>query len=586
MADSLYDFGVKDIFCVVGGAIAPLCDVFSRDSRFKVHYLLHEQSAGIAAESYASLEGKPCLLLVTSGPGATNAVTPLAAAWTNSSPVIVIAGQVRSIDVQTSGKNRQWGSQHIDSLSMVAKFTKVSRVISSDTVRVAFPKDLALCVSGRPGPIWFEIPVDVQRAKARRLYSSSSENPADEASDLKSFVEKFADSLKISKRPVILLGNGCRTALAKVMDFVQDLEVPIQVTWPALDFLECDNPLYGGRPGSIATWSANVTLQSADLVLILGARLDWGQVAFRPENFAANAKIYRVEIDLEEIRRIPPDKSTDAVASVEEFLACANTGLLREAVDRSEITVWKNQVRTWQKELGGFGSGAALKGISMYDLLNQISASSHLFPVVVSGSSGTCTEQIMQAYSPGKSQRVMNSGGLGSMGFGVAGAIGAYYASGKPILCLESDGSFSMNPQDIAHIVNNKLPIKIIILDSNGYKSIYLSQTRANYAIGGVNLDTGVDILRSDEIAKSMNMPSFAITDPREMRQAVSGFLSETSPALLRVMVSEDEEAAPRVISKPNKEGKVETAKLDDLWPALSEEQYEKFVKPWIIRTI
>jgi acetolactate synthase I/II/III large subunit len=582
IADELYNFGVTDIFCVVGGAIAPLCDVFSRDPRFRLHYLLHEQSAGIAAEAYSSIEGKPSLLLVTSGPGATNAMTPLVAAWTNSTPIIVIAGQVRSIDVQTAGENRQWGSQHIDSISMVSKFTKGSRIIDPDTVHAVFPKYLALSTAGRPGPIWFEIPVDVQRSVARTLHFSNTINLNGDSYDLETFNDHFLKSLEKSKRPLVLLGNGCRTALPKVMDFVRNLGVPIQVTWPALDFIDCDDPLYGGRPGSISTWSANITLQSADLVLILGARLDWGQVAFKPSNFAANSQIFRVEIDIEEVRRIPSDRCWDAIASVDEFLTSLNMERILKASNRRDVSIWSAQVKTWQKELSSFGSEAEIEGISMYDMLDVISRKSDLFPVLVSGSSGTCTEQVMQAYRPRKSQRVVNSGGLGSMGFGVAGAIGAYYATGKAVLCLESDGSFSLNPQDIAHIVNNNLPIRILIMDSKGYKSILLSQIRGNYTLAGVNQETGLDILTSDEIAKSMGMPSYQLLDTHLLERVIGEFLNETSPALLRVVLSESEEAAPRVISKPNEHGKMETSNLEDLWPPLPTEKYENFVKPWI----
>jgi acetolactate synthase I/II/III large subunit len=581
IANALSDFGVTDVFCVVGGAIAPLSDCFARDSRFEIHYLLHEQSAGIAAEAYASAFGKPAVLLVTSGPGSTNAMTPLVAAWTNSSPLIVLAGQVRSQDVQSAGNNRQWGSQHIDSITMVSPFTKIARRIDPDSVSAYIASDLQIAISRRPGPVWFEIPVDVQRAPARRIYATRQKMETVQIEHLTDFSDSLVAAVKEAIQPLILLGNGCRSQLDATREFINQLNWPVQLTWPSLDFLSTNDPLYAGRPGSISTWGANLTIQNADLVLILGARLDWGQVAFRPENFAPNAKLFRVEIDAEEIRRIPGERVHDACASVEEFLLEIGKSDLQLEAQRQDISPWRKQVEQWKQELSSFGSQQPVQGISMYEMLDLISENSHLFPTIVSGSSGTCTEQVMQAISPLLDQRVMNSGGLGSMGFGVAGSIGAYFATKKPVLCLESDGSFAMNPQDIAFIVENNLPIRILIMDSEGYKSMLLSQRRGNYEVAGSDKDSGVYLLNPVAVAKSMGMVASRIDSDMNWKEEIIKFLNSNSPELLQVIVSKEEEAAPRVISKPNAEGRMETAKLDDLWPPLVPKQISKFQPKW-----
>ena len=582
IADELYHLGVTDIFCVVGGAIAPLTDVFAKDSRFQVHYLLHEQSAGIAAESYSATSRRPSVLVVTSGPGSTNAMTPLVAAWTNSSPLIVLAGQVRSLDIQAAGNNRQWGSQHIDSITMVSPFTKLARRIDSDSVQSHFSSDLNLSVSGRPGPVWFEIPTDVQRATSREVFSAKASSKTLDYEEICTFISILAEAINNSKKPLILLGNGCRSSLVDVLKLIRELNWPVQLTWPALDFLTVDDPLYVGRPGSISTWGANLTIQNADLVLVLGARLDWGQVAFRPENFAPNAKIFRVEIDAEELRRIPATKSIDACSSVDEFIAAIEKVDLFKTASQKDISSWKKQVSVWKSELSEFGANLPITGISMYDLLECVSSNSSNFQTLVSGSSGTCTEQVMQAIAPRMGQRVVNSGGLGSMGFGLAGAIGAYYATGKPVLCLESDGSFAMNPQDLAYIAKNNLPIRILIMDSLGYKSILLSQRRGKFSVAGVDEATGVDLPDPVELARAMGMNGDKVEIHTEWNSQVVNFLNSTSPYLLQVIVSQDEEAAPRVVSKPNADGLMETAKLDDLWPPLSREKYEEYVSPWM----
>jgi acetolactate synthase I/II/III large subunit len=582
IANSLYEFGATEVFCVVGGAIAPLSDVLAKDSRFNVHYLLHEQSAGIAAESYSATCGKPSVLLVTSGPGATNAITPVVAAWTNSTPMIVIAGQVRSIDVQKAGDNRQWGSQQIDSIAMVTGFTKLSRRLDQDSIQWHFPNDLKLATSGRPGPIWFEVSTDIQRSEARVIYSQrESKTTHFLDSEINSFINILIDAAKNSRRPLILLGNGCRTSLKEVLGFVRSMNWPVQLTWPALDFLTVDDPLYAGRPGGIATWGANVTLQNADFVLVLGARLDWGQVAFRPENFAPKARILRVEIDPEEIRRISSEKVIDACASISDFILAAKASNLESIVEEININSWRDQVSTWKQKLSNFGAKDPVDGLSMYRLLECISSSSFRFPTIVSGSSGTCTEQVMQAIAPQQGQRILNSGGLGSMGFGIAGAIGAYYATGEPVLCLESDGSFAMNPQDLAHIAQNKLPIRILIMDSLGYKSILLSQRRGEYELAGIDKSTGVSLLDPVSIAAAMGIEGKIVSIDNDWHDQVTKFLESDSPFLLRVIVSADEEAAPRVISKPNKEGRMETSMLEDLWPPMDEELYLELVQSW-----
>jgi acetolactate synthase-1/2/3 large subunit len=582
IADELHRFGVTDIFCVVGGAIAPLTEVFAQDSRFEVHYLLHEQSAGIAAESYCATSGKSAVLLVTSGPGSTNAMTPLVAAWTNSSPVIILAGQVRSLDVQLAGNNRQWGSQHIDSIAMVSPFTKVARRIDADSVQAHFPQDLRLSTSGRPGPVWFEIPSDVQRSNARQIYRTELTSNQVDIGNIVKFIKVLDDAAKHSKKPLVLMGNGCRSSLNEVLHFVRKLNWPVQLTWPALDFITIDDDLYVGRPGSISTWGANLTIQNADLVLILGARLDWGQVAFRPENFAHNAKLFRVEVDAEELRRIPAPNVVDACTSIADFLNAADNSDLALNASKVDVTPWRNQVAQWKTKLNDFGSKLPTSDLSMYELIECISSQSSRFETVVSGSSGTCTEQVMQAFAPMKNQRVVNSGGLGSMGFGLAGAIGAHYATKKPVLCLESDGSFAMNPQDLAYISRNNLPIRVLIMDSLGYKSILLSQRRGEYHLAGIDEETGLNLLDPILVANAMGMTGEKVSISDNWRTRITNFLSATSPQLMQVIVSRDEEAAPRVISKPNAEGRMETAKLDDLWPPLSTEEIAEFVKPWM----
>lgn len=561
----LEDEGVEDVFCVTGGPISGLIEAFSNSSKITMHFLLHEQSVGIAAEAYAANNLKPVAVLVTSGPGALNVLTPVAAAWTNSSPVIFISGQVRSIDIEYKGINRQWGSQHIDTLGMVEGITKHAIRLSDDTSISNLRQTILSATSNRMGPVWIEVPQDYQRKviEVKEMNTKEITNSSNRV-----FFEEFYEKAKTAKRPMILAGNGCRSVQNRVVDLIESLDWPTQLTWPALDMLSTQHPLYAGRSGSIATWFANLAIQSCDLLLVLGARIDLGQTAFRPENFAKNAQIFRVDVDADEFRRLSGEHVRNLESTVENFINSFD--LNKVQIGKDALEIWKNQIKDAKKSLTFFNKSNA-GGISMYDLLEVISGYSDNFNTIVSGSSGTCTEQLMQAIEPSKSQRIQNSGGLGSMGFAIAGGIGAYIATKKPVLVMESDGSFSMNPQDLQFISSNKLPVKIIIMDSSGYKSIKLSQTRIGQKVVGATQETGIHLLDPCEVASATGMTSLKCSLKDDWKNTVIDFLSDTKPGLLKVLVSPDEEAAPRVISKPNSQGIMETTPLEDLWPALDE---------------
>lgn len=565
LVQKLVEAGVKDVFCVTGGPISGLIEAFEKCSKIQMHFLLHEQSAGIAAEAYAANNLNPVAVLVTSGPGALNALTPLAAAWTNSSPVIFISGQVRSIDIANKGVNRQWGSQHIDTLEMVKGITKKAIRLQDEESFSDLDAALDSAKSNRMGPVWLEVPQDIQRKKFEFKVKPHNKNDAIIDNNK---IEVFYSKAKAAKRPMVLVGNGCRSVSNEVLKFIERLDWPTQFTWPALDLMVTKHPLYAGRCGSIATWFANLAIQSCDFLLILGARIDLGQTAFRPENFAKQAEIFRVDIDSDEFRRLTGKKVTNLNVTIQDFIHQIDTK--KVTIDKGSLNKWKNQIIKAKNELSFF-SKSCQSGISMYDLLEGVSNNSSKFSTIVSGSSGTCTEQLMQAIEPNQGQRVQNSGGLGSMGFAIAGGIGAFIATKKPVLVMESDGSFSMNPQDLQFISSNKLPIKIIIMDSSGYKSIKLSQKRIGQKIVGASLESGVSLLDPYEMAKATGMQASKCTLQDDWEEILNSFLNDTNPGLLQVMVDPDEEAAPRVISKPNDKGVMETAPLEELWPTLDD---------------
>lgn len=572
VTDALVDAGVRDVFCVVGGAITPLVAHLVRDGRLRMHYMYFEQSAGIAAEAYGFAHGVPACLLVTSGPGATNALTPVAAAWTNSTPLIVISGQVRTLDIESAGGNRQWGSQHLHVEPMASGIVKEFYSARLRDVGTRVREVFTSACAPRTGPVWLELPLDVQRQTAECAVPLTEQPEVDAAS---AAAVDWNAILEGVERPLFLFGNGVRGCERDAIALARRLNWPVQLTWPALDFLQCDDPLYAGRPGSISTWAANLTLQSADLVVIVGARLDWGQIAFNPTAFCANAKVVRVDVDPDELRRIPErggwlNIEGQAIPFLESMRVAAE-------VSWPITAEWRRHVRSWQTSLSSFGDGGeTTTGISMYELLEEIQSGSGGFRTVVTGSSGTCAEQTMQAICPAEGQRILNSGGLGSMGFPVAGAIGAFYATGGAVLCLESDGSFWMNPQDLAYIASHRLPITCVFLDSNGYKSLRLSHERGGYEVAGSDIASGLALPSIRDFAVGLGLPTRVLTQSDDWRRALRESLNaDAGPQVIVVMVDQQEEALPRTVSRIDANGQMVTATLQDLWPPLSDDERE-----------
>lgn len=575
LAHQFAEAGVSDAFLVTGGAIAPFTTALAEQGRIRMHYMLTEQSAGIAAESYGYVDGKPALLVVTSGPGVTNSLTPIAAAWTNSSPIIVISGQSRSSDVKLSYKSRlrQVGNQHLrtDLIvgSLVKRFIEPIKASNANEIVSTLLSDAS---HGRPGPVWLSLPQDIQRAAKsdERISFTTSEVYG----EFKSSIFKTAVSRLLieSKSPSILVGAGARRAMPRIIEFAAKINIPIMTTWPGLDLIAEKSPLYCGRPGSIpSTWAPNLINVNTDFLMIFGARLDLAQVGYNPNEFAVNASVIRVDIDKEEFSRIPERSNwfnfqgdiTNIVDSLPD---------MTHSLKPNSYKLWWDKIIAWKKtyprpiEI----SQSFSDGVSSYELIEKVSK---YFPngIVVTGNSGTCIEMVLQSWKTIEGQRVINSCGLGSMGFAISAAIGvALKFDSKEIVCIESDGSLAMNIQDLKTMKDMKTIFKVIIMDSSGYKSISLSQKRLGQFPHGSNVQSALNLPNSILVANSLGFQTKEITDSQEITAALDWLVSQESSSLLVVKVSEYEEALPRLISKPNAYGVMETPAMDFLSPIMA----------------
>lgn len=576
--DLAYQFaeaGIRDAFIVTGGAIAPFTTALAEQGRIRMHYMLTEQSAGIAAESYGYVDRKPALLIITSGPGVTNALTPVAAAWTNSAPVIVISGQARSSDVELSNNSRlrQVGSQHLRTDLIVGSIVKrfFEPVMSSNAHEIVFTL-LSDASQGRPGPVWLSLPQDIQRAP--KSDERISFMPSVACGEFKSSIFKTAVSRLLieSKFPSILVGAGARAAMPRIIEFAARFNIPIMTTWPGLDLIAENNPLYCGRPGTIpSTWAPNLINVNTDFLMIFGARLDLAQVGYNPNKFATNASVIRVDIDKEEFSRIPERSNWfnfqgDITKVVDSLPDRAH--LLKP----NSYKPWWDKINTWKKnyprpiEISQLFSD----GVSSYELIEKVS---EYFPngIVVTGNSGTCIEMVLQSWKTIEGQRLINSCGLGSMGFAISAAIGvALKFDSKEIVCIESDGSFAMNIQDLKTMKDMKTIFRVVLMDSSGYKSISLSQKRLGQFRHGSDVQSALNLPNSILVANSLGFQTKELTDSQQITAALDWLVSQESSALLVVKVSENEEALPRLISKPNTSGVMETPAMDFLSPIMA----------------
>lgn len=573
LANEFANAGIKDAFLVTGGAIAPLTSAIARDGRINLHYMLTEQSAGIAAEAYGYVDGRPALLIVTSGPGVTNALTPVAAAWTNSAPIVVVSGQARSSDVlgSKSSNLRQVGNQHIRTDLIVDSIVKffyepMEPVSGKELVSMAIDQ----ATDGRQGPIWLSLPQDVQRAPSLTTSLKQSIEFVNSPETVEAFSNALGSNLFNAKKPAILLGAGVRTIAPQVVRFAEKFNIPLLTTWPAMDLIPSGHELNCGRPGAIpSAWLPNFVNHEADFLLILGARLDVGQVAYNPNSYAPNATVLRVDVDKSEFERIEPranwfNYQLD-LANIDSIFE--NNLDLNPLLDLND---WWERIRTWRNDYPEAGSiQQKLDGeISTYKILSN---TSQVFnkSTIVTGSSGTCIEMLLQSWDVKAGQRIINSCGIGSMGFALPAAFGvAIKLNLDEILCIESDGSLAMNIQDLTQLIKHRTVYKILVLDSSGYKSIGLSQSRLGQYSHGHNEETSLFLPDIESLAASFGLDVKTIQNEVDVEDGVNWLAENSKSSILISKVSSMEEAIPRLISRPNSSGMMETPPMIELWPA------------------
>lgn len=570
---------VGHVFMLPGGGAMHLDDSAGK-SGIEYTCFLHEQAAAIAAEAYGQHTNKPGLLLVTSGPGATNAITGVTAGWIDSTPMIVISGQSKRSDLVGDKGVRQTGSQEVQIIPMVKPITKYAvQVLEPKEIRFHLERAYVEATTGRPGPAWLDIPLDVQAVMIEEDSLKGYIPEIGSEPDITEAVDTTVKLLETSKKPLVLAGNGVKLAEAEEMlySLLDTLHLPVQTTWKAIDMIGEENPFYAGHPGIMGDRGANLILQSADFILSVGSRLDTSITAFNDRNFGKNAKKVVVDIDPKEIARMDMEKEGSAACDARLFLE----NLLR-AVRQKEEALWNGKKQMERKEWLTYcrkirekypavtGAHKNAKGyVSAYYFIGELCKFLKEEDVIVPESSGGAGEITYQAFRLKKGQKMKNAAGLGSMGFGLPYAIGSCIANDKRrTILINGDGAFQLNIQELETLHRLGLPVKIFIWNNQGYASIR-SMQRNNFGGHYVASDEGSGLTMPDisRIAQAYGFRTCRIRDNEELDRMLPDIMKDDEPMLCELMVLPEETVSPRVKAIVGENGKMTSGTLEDMWP-------------------
>lgn len=571
----LADAGARQVFLLPGGGAMYLNDALACEKRLEPIPCHHEQACGIAAEANGRVEGPPFgVALVTTGPGATNVITPVAGAWIDSLPLMIVSGQVKRADRLAGRPLRQAGVQEVDIVPMVASITKYAATVESPE-RIRFHLDRALYEMrhGRRGPVWIDIPLDVQAAQVDPDALEGWDPPVDLGSDLSASVAKLRAALARAERPLILAGHGVRVAGAaeEFRDFAEAAEIPVVTTWNALDLLPWDHQLLVGRPGIVALRAPNFAVQSCDLLIVIGCRLDNVVTAFDPKSFASRATKFVIDVDTNELERSAALGATTVVADARKFLrACARTTLV---TPRPAWGEWRARCQDWKARYGpGDGQPMRASGeITHYTFVDELSNAIPLGRQVVTGSSGLAVEVFYTVFRNKPGQRVFLTSGLGAMGYGLAAAIGACIGAGRiPTVCVEGDGSLQLNLQELHTLKQLNLPIVLVVMNNHGYASI--RNTQRNYFDSrfiGTGPESNLGMPDHVALAESLGIPAMRIERAEDLAAGLTRAMAERGPFLCDVSLSANETLAPKVAAVPQPDGSMISMPLEDMTPLL-----------------
>ena len=585
VSDFVFNFlkekGVDTIFSVSGGAAAHLLNSV-KDMGFNYVCNYHEQSSAMSAEGYARLKNKPACVLVTNGPGSSNTITGVLGAYQDSIPMIVISGQVpvnQSLSIINDLNLRQLGVQECDIIKIVQPITKYSvQIIDKNTVEYHIKRAYELCTTGRMGPVWIDIPLDIQNSDIEvKNIELKNENLS-----INYDFDLIYDLFKSSKKPIMVVGNGVHLSKSEniLHELKSKLKIPIVSTWTSKDLFNDNDELYVGNFGLLGERSANFTIQNCDFMLVLGSRLSIPNVGYQSHLFSPKSIKIMVDIDENEMNK-PTIKINHKINSdlnffIKDFLEKINNK------DIPNYKNWVNRTLEWKKNYPVFQKNYSevkerINSFYFMEILSTKIKDNHVV-VTDMGTSYTCT---MQSLKMNGNSRLFTSSACCSMGFGLPGAIGAHYADkNKNIILIAGDGGFQMNIQELQTVIHNKIPIKIFILNNNGYLAISLMQDNLfNGRYVGANNESGVSSPDFTKIANAYGIKNYRFNNNIELINGIDEVLNMDEPVICEIMMLENQLLIPRVQSSKTKDGEIISGSLENMYPYLSEEEMKKIME-------
>lgn len=570
---------IDTVFTVSGGGSIFLCDALYKSRKIKYISHHHEQAASFAAESYARAKNKIGCCFVTTGPGGTNAVTGVSSAWIDSVPVVFISGQVFLNQTIQKTKKRQIGVQEINIIDIVKPITKFSIMIT-DANLINFYLEKAFCIakSGRPGPVFIDIPADIQNAMIdEKKIIKKKYKPLEESFEIETKLNLLVKRLKKSKRPLIHLGHGVKLSGAKklINAFFKKFKIPFVVTWNADDIINSNHKMYCGRPGAFGERGSNFIVQNCDFYLSIGTRLPYMVTGYNAKKFAIKAKFKAmVDIDSNELNKndlkIDMKVKSDAKFFLKKFFK-----KLKRYKSSSEwvdycLDVRKKYPILLKKMID------EKKYVNSYFFIKTLSKHTKKNDSIITdmGFSFTTTHQALDIKD---NQNFFTNSGHAPMGWGLPAAIGAYYANKKSksnLICLTGEGGFQMNIQELATIMHNKIPIKIFIFNNGGYLTIKQTQILGfKGRIMGADNSSGLSFPDYSQIARSHKIDYQKIVNHQNLKKNVGKILKNKKAIICEIMMNPNEEQIPKAINRRNKFGKSIPTEFEDMYPFLPREE-------------
>jgi acetolactate synthase-1/2/3 large subunit len=573
----LADIGVKHIFTVVGGGSMYLNDALKKEKRITPIFCHHEQACAFAAEGYARVKNQLAVVLVTSGPGGTNCLTGVAGQWTDSVPVLYISGQVKyKTTLHANGDEyyglRQMGDQEVNIIDMVSPITKHAKMIlPKDDIEYELGLAINYAISGRKGPAWLDIPIDIQNKEFEDKYEHKIQydNPKVANDDIK----KVVNILHESKRPLIVAGHGIRlgNAIREFNELINNVEIPVVTTFNGFDLVDSLHHNYVGRIGTIGTRAGNFALQNADLILFLGTRNNIRQISYNWENFAPNARKIIVDIDRYELGKNTIHGDMKICCDVKDFLVELNYQIVDYPVNDEDIK-WLDWCRERKEKYPVvLGKYKYQEGINPYYFIQELTRELSSNPdAIVVAANGTACITLFQAGIVRKSQRMFWNSGIASMGYALPAAIGACLASGREVICIEGDGSLQMNIQELATIKHYNLPIRIFVLCNGGYKSLQITQENhfdADYT--GCTL-TDLTFPDLENICNAYGLGYEYMDEVSHLEHMLYFY-----PPIITEVVLGNYEFAPKLGTVKMADGSLQSPSLENMSPMLNKEEME-----------